>query len=146
MTKTSLGMIMGALALWMPTMVLPVLLMYFDNVPFKIFTLTLIYPVMLSILSRVGRFWVARTAVAYASLATLVISYLITRKSDNNIDALKDPNDSKNRSRSALLFSVIIFTFLMTMGLTGAFIEPLYDVRNFGSSSAPASTPSVSRF
>ena len=137
MTKTNMNMIIGALALWTPPMVLPVLLMYFNSVPFKIFTLTLFYPLMLSILSRVGRFWVTRTAVAYASLATLFVSYLLTR-SDKNVEALKDPDNDKNRS--ALLFSAIIFTFLMAMGLTGVFIEPLYNSANFGGSAPPTAS------
>ncbi len=132
MTKTDLGMIMGALALWAPAMVLPVLLMYFKNVPFKIFTLTLIYPLMLSILSRVGRFWVTRTAIAYASLATLLLSYLLTLNK-NNVEAIENPE--KDQTRSALLFSAIVFTFLMAMGLTGVIIEPLYSPANFGGSS-----------
>ena len=129
MTKTSLSMIMGALAMWTPPMILPVLLMYFNNVSFKIFILTLFYPLMLSILSRTGKFWVTRTAVAYASLATLFVSYLLTRN-DKNVEALKDPDSAKNRS--ALLFSTVIFTFLLAMGLTGAFVEPLYSSINFG--------------
>ena len=133
MTKTDLGQIMGALALWVPVMVLPVLLMYFKNVPFKIFTLTLVYPLMISILSRVGRFWVTRTAIAYASLATLLLSYVLTL-SKNNLEALEDPE--KDKTRSALLFSAIIFTFLLAMGLTGVIIEPLYNPANFGGAAA----------
>ena len=59
----------------------------------------------------------------------IFVSYLLTR-SDNNVEALKDPDNNKNRS--ALLFSAIIFTFLLAMGLTGIFIEPLYNSANFG--------------
>ena len=128
MGETPIPTIFGAAAIWAPIMILPVLMMYFDSAPFKLFTLSLIYPLILSIIARRGRFWVARSAIAYSGIAAITVSYLISLNK-KNIEAIKDPN--KDKTRSALLFTALIFTFLMSMGMTCYFIEPCYSKANF---------------
>lgn len=127
-SKTPIGVIIPALLLWALPLSLLVSIQYITSAEFKTFSIAVIYPLLISLMSRNARFWVSRSAVALSGIFTLLlISLLLTN--DKNKEALKDPNS--NKTRSGILYGGIVLFYLIGMGLTGVFVEPLYNPSNF---------------
>ena len=102
------------LGLWMVAMLTPLLMTYIKNGEFRILVLTLIYPNLISFLSRSGRFWVSHQVIAIASIVAFVTSLLL-RFSSSARDALDNPDS--NKILSGTLLAVIIAVFFITMGI-----------------------------
>jgi len=115
--------IMWAILIWMIPMIVPILFMYLDSVNFKMFMLAFIYPLMLSILSRSGRFWLKRSVILMSSITTFTATYFMM-KYDKNREAIQKPTE--NKSRSALIFTAIMVAFALGIVLAGTF-ETLYN-------------------
>jgi hypothetical protein len=115
--------IMWAILIWMIPMIVPILFMYLDSVDFKMFMLAFIYPLMLSILSRSGRFWLKRSVILMSSITTFTATYFMM-KYDKNREAIQKPTE--NKSRSALIFTAIMVAFALGIVLAGTF-ETLYN-------------------
>jgi hypothetical protein len=127
-SKTPIGVILPGIFIWSLPLSLLVSIQYITNPEFKTITISVIFPLILSLMSRYARFWVARSAVALAGIFTILLILLLLR-SQKNKDALSKPLE--NKQRSGIIYGSIIFTFLMSMVFTGVFIEPLYNPSNF---------------
>ena len=127
MPKTPVPIVLQSLATWVIPMVLPVLMLYFrSNVRFNIIMLTFVFPMVLTFVSRTARFWVSRGSVAFASLISIGVSYLLTLNK-NAKEYLENPDEHK--VWSAMLYSFIIFVFLFAMGIFGHY-DGLFNPKN----------------
>ena len=127
-SKTPIGVIIPALLLWAIPLSTLISIQYITNAEFKTFTIAVLFPLLISLMSRNARFWVSRSSLSLSGIFTLLlISLLLTNK--KNKEALNDPNS--NKTRSGILYGSIIVFYLFGMGLTGVFVEPLYNPSNF---------------
>jgi hypothetical protein len=118
-----------AILLWAVAIVAPILFWYLDSHEFKTI-LFLAYPVLLSLLSRTGAFWVREDFIAYSSIAAFLFAVLLNL-SPNVRESLKEPE--KNKALSGVVLSSIGLVFLITMGSMGLFYKPIYNPANFSS-------------
>ena len=126
--KTSPKLLLPAVGLWSIPLGLLASLQYITNAQFKTITTLILFPLTIAFMSRHARFWVSRSSLGFAGLfAVIVMTFLMTNQ--KNKDALKDPNS--NKTRSALLYLLLVGSFLTGMALTGMFVEPLYNPKNF---------------
>ena len=126
--KTSPKLLIPAIGLWSIPLALLASLQYVTNAQFKTITTLILFPLTIAFMSRHPRFWVSRSSLGFAGLfSVIVMTFLMTSK--KNKDALKDPNS--NKTRSALLYLLLVVSFLTGMALTGMFVEPLYNPKNF---------------
>lgn len=128
--KTSVSGSMKAIGLWGVAMLIPLLLWYLKSSEFKV-SVFLLYPIVISMFSRVGWFWVRPELVAYSSIIAFIYGSIL--RLNKNVDkALADPEHNKGASAAAL--TSMAFVFLISMFLMGLYYKPLYNPNNFGSS------------
>lgn len=126
--KTSIPDTLAGAGMWGVTMLLPLLIWTINNPEVRMGMLTLVYPILLSIFSRLGRFWVSRSIVAYSALFAFLVSTLL-RLSSKMRDALDNPE--QDRLMSILGFVTISLSFVICMVLISMFVEPMYTPSNF---------------
>lgn len=126
--KTAIQDTMIGSGMWGVTMLLPLIIWTINNSEVRMGMLTLVYPILISIFSRSGRFWVSRSIVAYSALFAFLVSTLL-RLSSKMRDALDNP--AKDRTMSILGFVTISLSFIICMILISTFIEPMYTPSNF---------------
>jgi hypothetical protein len=78
--ETPLKNIFISVLMWSVAMLLPVLITYYNKVnpAVSAVLLTVLYPILLSFLSRRASFWVTSTVVMLASIVSLITSLVIT--------------------------------------------------------------------
>ena len=129
-SKTSLNALIPAVLLWSLPFIFLVIIQYIKNAEAKSILMAVIYPLLISFISRNARFWVKRSALSIPALITLLYILLITSsKYKKNQDAIVNPTD--NKTRSGLVFASIIVIFMLIMFLNGVFVENIYDPSNF---------------
>ena len=117
-----------AVFLWAVAIVAPMLFWYLDSHEFKTI-IFLAYPVILSLLSRTGAFWVREDFIAYSSIAAFLFAVLLNM-SPSVRESLKEPE--KNKPLSGVALASIGAVFLITMASMGLFYKPIYNPLNFG--------------
>ena len=128
--KTGFPSSMKAIALWSVAMLIPLLLWYLKSSEFKV-SVFLLFPIVVSMFSRIGWFWVRPELVAYSSI--IAFCYGTILRMNKKVDAaLADPDSDKATSATAL--TSMVFVFLLTMFLMGTYYKPLYNPENFGAS------------
>ena len=129
-SKTSLNALIPAVLLWSLPFIFLVIIQYIKNAEAKSILMAVIYPLLISFISRNARFWVKRSALSIPALITLLYILLITSsKYKKNQDAIVKPTD--NKTRSGLVFASIVVMFMLIMFLNGVFVENIYDPSNF---------------
>ena len=127
-SKTPMSLILPAMGLWAIPLALLVSMQYITNATAKTFSISVIYPMIISLMSRNARFWVTKSAIGFAGVFTMIlISLLIIDK--KNKDALSKPTEHKQRS--ALLYTAVVACFVLGIAFTGIFIEELYRPEEF---------------
>jgi len=108
-------------------MLIPLILWYVESGAFKTI-MFLLYPVLMSLLSRTGWFWVRPEIVAYSSIMTFLYGMAL-----NNIGtvskSLSDPQSNKAVSATALTSITVVF--LACMVLLSVYFKPMYNPENF---------------
>jgi len=107
--KTAIQDTMIGSGMWGVTMLLPLIIWTINNSEVRMGMLTLVYPILISIFSRSGRFWVSRSIVAYSALFAFLVSTLL-RLSSKMRDALDNP--AKDRTMSILGFVLFRYRLL----------------------------------
>ena len=129
-SKTPLDALTPAVLLWSLPFIFLVIIQYIKNAEAKSILMAVIYPLLISFISRNARFWVKRSALSIPALITLLYILLITSsKYKKNQDAIVNPTVDK--TRSGLVFASIIVMFMLIMFLNGVFVENIYDPSNF---------------
>jgi membrane protein CcdC involved in cytochrome C biogenesis len=122
-SKTPMSLILPAMGLWSIPLAFLVAMQYITNATAKTFSITVIYPMIIALMSRNARFWVTKSAIGFAGVFTMIlISLLLIDK--KNKDALSKPVEHKERS--ALLYTAVVACFVLGIAFTGIFVEELY--------------------
>lgn len=128
--KTDRGLIFKGMTAWALPMMLPILMLYFnDKLYFNILMISVIYPFILSNATKNSAFRISRTPLAYAGMASLILSYAIITLSKKGKEALRKPKE--HRTLSAFLYASYYLLFFLIIYLTGTYLEPLYVASNF---------------
>ena len=127
--RTAMSALIPATALWTVIMTLPLVLWYVDSAYFRIFTYML-YPVLIGLISRSGTFWVSMDKIAFISILTFLLGFLLNLNNGNH-EAMKKPREHK--LRSGLIFSTLTVTFISLLFVLGTRTY-IYNPENFGSS------------
>jgi hypothetical protein len=125
--ETNFAAILKGVGLWALTLVIPLLLWYIKSSEFKTFVF-LLYPIVISMFSRIGWFWVRPEILAYSSIIAFAYGSLLNRIPSVE-KALEDPQSDKTVS-AVTLTSIVLF-FLLSMILMGMYYKPLYNMANF---------------
>jgi nitrate reductase NapE component len=125
--ETNFAAILKGTGLWAIALVVPLLLWYIDSSEFKTFVF-LLYPVMISMFSRIGWFWVRPEILAYSSIIAFAYGSLLNRIPAVD-KALSDPKSDK--AVSAVTLTSIVLFFLLSVALMGMYYKPLYNMSNF---------------
>lgn len=125
--ETNFAAILKGTGLWALTLVVPLLLWYIKSSEFKTFVF-LLYPIIISMFSRIGWFWVRPEILAYSSIIAFAYGSLLNRIPAVE-KALEDPQSDKTVS-AVTLTSIVLF-FLISMALMGMYYKPLYNMANF---------------
>jgi hypothetical protein len=113
--------------LWAIAMIVPFLLWYINSGKFKTMVF-LIYPVIVSILSRNGYFWISPEILAFSSILAFGYGTLIRINKDVR-DAMDNPREKK--ALSAVTLTSIAVVFLGCVMLLGLYAIPMYRPSNF---------------
>jgi hypothetical protein len=128
--KTGISSSMKAVTLWAVAMLIPLLLWYLKSSEFKV-SVFLLFPIVISMFSRIGWFWVRPELVAYSSIIAFLYGSVL--RLNKKVDAaLAEPDSDK--ATSAIALSSMVFVFLLSMFLMGTYYKALYNPENFGSS------------
>ena len=109
-------------------MLIPLILWYVESGEFKT-VMFLLYPIVMSMLSRTGWFWVRPEIVAYSSIIAFLYGMVLNR-SGNVRKSLDDPQSNKATSATALTSITVVF--LACMVLLSIYYKPMYNPDNFG--------------
>lgn len=104
-------------AMWMLVMVIPLLMIYVNNVEVRTSILVLVYPNLIALLARNGRFWISQPLMFGASLAAFTLLMLL-RMIPSVREALKDPEKDKPRSAGTLAGVLGLFFLILIVGGT----------------------------
>lgn len=126
-TKTKPITALKGTALWAIAMIFPLLLWYINSGEFKTMVF-LIYPVIVSMLSRNGYFWISPEILAFSSILAFSYGTLI-RINKKARDAMDNPRE--NKGLSAVTLTSIAIVFLSCIMLLGIYVIPMYRRSNF---------------
>lgn len=125
--KTAPSTIFAGVALWTLAMLVPLILWYVNSGEFKT-AMFLVYPMVISILSRTGWFWVRPEILAYSSIIAFLYGTLIRRNEEvrKSMD-----NPQSNKAVSAVSLTSITIVFLVSVVLMSLYFKPMYNPENF---------------
>ena len=125
--KTALSTVLTGTALWTLAMVIPLILWYVNSGEFKT-AMFLVYPMIISILSRTGWFWVRPEILAYSSIIAFLYGTALRRN-----DEVRKSMDSPqyNKAVSAVSLTSITVVFLLCIVLLSIYFKPMYNPENF---------------
>ena len=118
---------MKGAGLWTGAMALPLLVWLIPNANTRLILLTLVYPIVMSKLSRNGNFWVDSGIIAVASVITFLMAQLLKMWKPMK-DAVEDPDS--HYLAAITFFSFLLFIFGGSIFAARVF-EPLYKSANF---------------
>ena len=125
--KTALSTVFTGTALWTLAMVIPLIIWYVNSGEFKT-AMFLVYPMIISILSRTGWFWVRPEILAYSSIIAFLYGTLLRR----NEEVRKSMDDPQyNKAVSAVSLTSITLIFLVCVALLSIYFKPMYNPENF---------------
>jgi len=124
---TSINDSLKGAGLWTGAMALPLLVWLIPNANTRLVLLTLVYPIVMSKLSRNGNFWVDSGIIAVASVITFLVAQLLKMWKPMK-DAVEDPDS--NVWVAIIFFSLLLFAFGGSIFAARTF-EPLYKSSNF---------------
>lgn len=127
MIRTKPAVALKGVGLWAIAMVFPLLLWYINSGDFKTMVF-LIYPVIVSLLSRNGYFWIVPEVLAFSSILAFVYGTLL--RINKNARAAMD-NPRENKGLSAVTLTSIAIVFLASLMLLGVYAIPMYRPSNF---------------
>lgn len=127
MIRTKPAVALKGVGLWAIAMVFPLLLWYINSGEFKTMVF-LIYPVIVSLLSRNGYFWIVPEVLAFSSILAFVYGTLL--RINKNARAAMD-NPRENKGLSAVTLTSIAIVFLASLMLLGVYAIPMYRSSNF---------------
>lgn len=125
--KTAPATIFTGAALWTLAMVIPLILWYVNSGEFKT-AMFLVYPMIISILSRTGWFWVRPEILAYSSIIAFLYGTLL-RRNEEVRKSMDDPQS--NKAVSAVSLTSITVVFLLGVVLMSMYFKPMYNPENF---------------
>ena len=120
---------MKGAGLWTGAMALPLLVWLIPNANTRLVLLTLVYPIVMSKLSRNGNFWVDSGIIAVASVITFLVSQLLKMWKPMK-DAVEDPDSHSHIPVAIIFFILLLLTFGGSIFAARTF-EPLYKSSNF---------------
>lgn len=125
--KTAPSTIFAGVALWTLAMLVPLILWYVNSGEFKT-AMFLVYPMVISILSRTGWFWVRPEILAYSSIIAFLYGTLLRRNEEvrKSMD-----NPQSNKAVSAVSLTSITIVFLVSVVLMSLYFKPMYNPENF---------------
>lgn len=126
--KTPFSTVFTGAITWTIAMLIPLILWYVESGEFKT-VMFLLYPIVMSMLSRTGWFWVRPEIVAYSSIIAFLYGMVLNR-SGNVRKSLDDPQSNKATSATALTSITVVF--LACMVLLSIYYKPMYNPDNFG--------------
>lgn len=140
-SKTPMNLILPAMGLWSIPLAFLVAMQYITNATAKTFSIAVIYPMIIALMSRNARFWVTKSAIGFAGVFTMIlISLLLIDK--KNKEALSKPTDHKERS--AFLYTAVVACFVLGIAFTGIFVEELYRPDEFKMAASNANKAAAS--
>ena len=125
--KTALPTVFAGATMWVIAMLIPLILWYVNSGEFKT-VMFLLYPIVMSMLSRTGWFWVRPEIVAYSSIIAFLYGMVLNR-SESVRKSLDDPQSNKAVSATALTSITVVF--LACMVLLSVYFKPMYNPENF---------------
>lgn len=125
--KTKPVVALKGVGLWAIAMVFPLLLWYINSGEFRTMVF-LIYPVIISLLSRNGYFWIVPEILAFSSI--LAFAYGTLLRNNKNARVAMD-NPKENKGLSAVTLTSIALIFLASVLLMGIYAIPMYRSSNF---------------
>tara|TARA_R110002074_G_scaffold145707_1_gene294803 strand:- start:682 stop:1089 length:408 start_codon:yes stop_codon:yes gene_type:complete len=114
--------------LWAIVMGLAIMMMYLPLIPFREVILTIIFPVLLTVLTRNKHFFVSLPVIAIAGIMTFIYSLLL-KVNANVRKAQKDP--LKEKTVSAASYTSTVICFFVSIIIVAKFV-PMYDYRGSG--------------
>ena len=125
--KTPFSTIFTGSISWTIAMLIPLILWYVESGEFKTI-MFLLYPIVMTLLSRTGWFWVRPEIVAYSSIIAFLYGMVLNR-SESVRKSLDDPQSNKAVSATALTSITVVF--LACMVLLSVYFKPMYNPENF---------------
>ena len=125
--KTGIATILTGTSLWTLAMVIPLILWYVNSGEFKTI-MFLVYPLVISILSRTGWFWIRPEILAYSSIIAFLYGNLL-RRNDEVRKSMDNPQS--NKAVSAVSLTSITVVFLLCIMLLSMYFKPMYNPENF---------------
>ena len=125
--KTALSTVFTGTALWTLAMAIPLIIWYVNSGEFKT-AMFLVYPMIISILSRTGWFWIRPEILAYSSIIAFLYGTLL-RRNEEVRKSMDDPQS--NKAVSAVSLTSITVVFLMCIVLLSIYFKPMYNPENF---------------
>lgn len=127
MFKTKLPTVLKGASLWAIALMFPLVLWYVKSGEFKTLVF-LVYPIILSLLSRSGLFWIRSNFIAFSSVITFLFA-LILRQNRRVAKSLENTED--NKEVSAVVLTSVSIVFLLSIIMMGLFVDSLYDSGEF---------------
>jgi len=128
--KTPRDYLFKGMMAWSVPMLLPILISFLnDKLYFNILMISLIYPLVLVNAAKSSSFRISRTPLAYAGIASLILSYVIITWSEKGKQALSNPKE--HRTTAAFIYAGYYLLFFLIMFISGAYFEPLFVQSNF---------------
>jgi hypothetical protein len=106
---------------------LRLILWYVNSGEFKT-AMFLVYPMIISILSRTGWFWVRPEILAYSSIIAFLYGTAL-RRNDEVRKSMDNPQH--NKTVSAISLTSITLLFLLCIVLLSLYFKPMYNPENF---------------
>ena len=130
-------------ALWVMTMLPTLLTLVTRDFTINIILLVVLFPIMLSYLSKMGTFQIKTAVIGIASAITFFALYLISKAFPTIQSAMANPGE--NRTTTIIVIVLISSIFAVAMGGASTFV-PMYDIEANVSSAASVVSPSYNNY
>ena len=114
--------------LWGIVMGLAIMMMYLPIIPYREVILTILFPVLLTVMTRNKYFYVSLPVIAIAGIMAFVYSLLL-KLNANVRSAQKDP--LKAKTVSSVTYASTAVVFFLSIIIVAKFV-PMYDYRGSG--------------
>jgi hypothetical protein len=111
--------LMIGILMWMVVMIMPLLVLFIDNVQVRMTLLFLLYPSAMSFMARNPHFFISQSVIFGASLAAFLL-FMLLRLSPQIRDLLKNPSEHKGKNIGILSGLLgLFFLVILVWGMTG---------------------------
>ncbi len=128
-------------ALWIMTMLPTLLTLVTRDFTINIILLVVLFPIMLSYLSKMGTFQIKTAVIGIAAAITFFVLYIISKAFPKIQNAMANPGE--NRTTTIIVIVLISSIFALAMGGASMFV-PMYDIEANVTSAAATAAPMVS--